>query len=87
MMSGNTESPNGSRATGLPIACTTESEMSALGAAVVARGLVEPAAPLADLATEMAPPVRAVKPGHDAGLYRDLFREYAASLPVDHDEG
>ena len=69
-------------ATGLPLACTTESEMSALGAAVLARGLVEPDAALADLARAMAPPVRAVGPGPNAELYRRLFGDYVASLPV-----
>ena len=67
---------------GLPIACTTESEMSALGAAAIARGLVEHQAPLADLARAMAPPVRLVEPGPDAALYRQLFGEYVASLPL-----
>ena len=68
-------------ATGLPLACTTESEMSALGAAILARGLVEPGVALADLARAMAPPVRAVAPGPDAELYRRLFDDYVASLP------
>jgi len=68
-------------ATGLPLACTTESAMSALGAAVVARGLVEADAALADLARAMAPATRSVEPGPNAALYQRLFSEYAATLP------
>ena len=72
-------------ATGLPLVCTTESAMSALGAAVVARGLVEPDAALADLAGAMAPPTRGVEPGPNADCYQRLFEDYVVSLPVQGD--
>jgi xylulokinase len=69
-------------ATGLPVACSTESEMSAVGAAVVARGLLEPDAALADLSRAMSPAVRVVRPGANVGLYRGMLDEYLASLPA-----
>ena len=70
-----------SDATGLPLACTTESAMSALGAAMVARGMVEPHVELSLISQEMTPPIRVFKPAQDADLYRQLFGEYVAALP------
>jgi len=67
--------------TGLPLVCTTESEMSALGAAVVARGLVETGADLAAIAESAAPTGRTVTPGPNAPLCRRLFENYLAALP------
>jgi len=69
-----------SDATGLPLACATESEMSALGAAMVARGLLEPSVELARISQEMAPPVQTFQPGPDADFYRQLFEEYLTFL-------
>ena len=69
---------------GVPVACATESEMSALGAAMIARGLIESDADLARLSQEMTPPVRAFEPGPNVDLYRQLFDEYVASLPQVH---
>ena len=70
-----------SDATGLPVDCTTESSTSALGAAIIARGLLEPGASLADISREMVPPTRRFSPGADAELYRGMFLEYTKSLP------
>jgi len=68
-------------ATGLPLACITEGEVSALGAAVLARALVDDSQELAALSETMKPEERLFSPGPDKDLYRDMFREYLASLP------
>ena len=68
--------------TALPLVCSTESEMSAFGAAMIARGLIETDADLADLAERVVPPSRAVMPGKDAPLYQQLFEKYLAALPT-----
>jgi xylulokinase len=67
--------------TRLPVSCTQHSEMSALGAAVIARGLVEPA-PLRELSEAMTPPVRSVSPGPGATFYTKLLQEHVDSLPL-----
>jgi erythritol kinase len=67
--------------TGLPLACAARSEMSALGAAVIARALLEPGADPAALAEQMAAPFRVVGPSEHATLYQEILREYLAALP------
>ena len=67
--------------TGLPISCAAEAETSALGAAVVARSMVEADSDLAALSEEMSPAVRVVTPGPDARTYRRIFDQYLAELP------
>ena len=69
-------------ATGTPVDCCAETDTSAFGAAVLARGLVEPDAGLDELARQMAPDVRPFEPGPHSALYRELAAEYAASLPT-----
>jgi len=61
---------------GRPVACVTEPAVSALGAAVVARSLVEPHEALAALAARLAPQCRIVEPGAHAPLYQRLLEEY-----------
>jgi xylulokinase len=68
--------------TGLPLACLTASEGSLLGAAIIARGLLEPRSSLAELAEAMVPPARRVEPGANALFYQKRFKEYLRSLPV-----
>ncbi len=68
--------------TGLQVDCTSESAMSAHGAAVLARKLAEPDANLAELSRRMAPAVRNVTPDEHQDPYRKLAREYVASLPA-----
>ena len=68
--------------TALPLVCSTESEMSAFGAATIARGLIETDTDLADLAARAAPPSRTVMPGKDVALYQRLFEKYLAVLPA-----
>lgn len=49
--------------TGLPLVCSGPMGSSTLGAAILARGLIEPHISLATLAREMTPPTRRVQPG------------------------
>jgi len=62
--------------TGRPVACVTEPAVSALGAATIARALVEPMISLADLARSLAPTTRTVEPGANEPLYRELLQAY-----------
>ena len=62
--------------TGCPVACLQESSISAFGAGVAARALVEPKTGLAELARELAPASRTVEPGEDAEFYAGLLRQY-----------
>lgn len=69
--------------TALPLACAGSRASSTLGAAIIARGLCEPAAPLAKLAEEMAPAASYVEPEAAASsLYQAHYEEYLRSLPV-----
>lgn len=69
--------------TGLPVACATESETGALGAAMLARGLLEPQRSLAEISADMTPPLRLLEPGPNAALYQGMFAQYVAELPPD----
>jgi xylulokinase len=66
--------------TGLPVDGVTQPETSAIGAAVLARAIVEPGTMLADLAQAMKPAVRRVAPGPGREVGRRLFEEYLASF-------
>jgi xylulokinase len=71
--------------TGLPLACGADASAgSALGAAIIARGLIEPGATLAGLAEVMTPPSRPVDPGRDALFYQEQYGQYRHSLPLLH---
>lgn len=67
--------------TGLPVSCVTESAMSAVGAAMIARGLVEPRTALDEIAAETAPPARHVTPRPNAEPYPKMLNLYLASIP------
>ncbi len=67
---------------GLPLHCLTGSDATTLGAAILARGLLEPQACLATIAKEMRPPARVVTPGPNAPFYQQEFRRYLDSLPL-----
>jgi xylulokinase len=69
--------------TGLPVGCSGTGASSLLGAAILARGLIEPRKSLAALADDMVPRARQVRPGSDAALYAARFAEYLASLPLE----
>ena len=65
---------------GLPVACSPERDTSALGAVVVARGLIEPGASLAALSRSMTPTPRTVEPGDTAPLYRQMLNEFVKAV-------
>ncbi len=67
--------------TDLPVMCASYSGASALGAAVMAAGILEPEKPLQSIAERMATPVREVLPGANREIYRKLRQEYLAALP------
>ena len=66
--------------TGRPVACIQETAISAFGAAVVARAMVEPEPGLGELARRLAPESRIVRPGGDASLYQRLFQRYTRAF-------
>ena len=67
--------------TELPLACARSRASSSLGAAIIARGLCEPASPLAKLAEEMVPAASHVEPAAEAvSIYRTQFEAYLGSL-------
>jgi sugar (pentulose or hexulose) kinase len=67
--------------TGLPVVCAGPYGASPLGAAILARGLLEPTASLADLAKEMAPELRRIEVGPAAPMYDEQFTHYLRSQP------
>ncbi len=67
--------------TRLPLSCGSGAG-SPLGAAIIARGLVEPATPLQVLAQEMAPVGQPVEIGPEAAFYREEFSNYLRSLSL-----
>jgi|ETNmetMinimDraft_26_1059896.scaffolds.fasta_scaffold19926_2 xylulokinase len=69
--------------TGMPVAPKSQMDTAALGAAMIARGLIEPEASLADLSEAMARPSRMVLPGAETSLYSEMLKEYLASLPAE----
>ncbi|MGD9127678.1 MAG: FGGY-family carbohydrate kinase [Planctomycetia bacterium] len=61
------------------VTCVERSEVSSLGAAMIARSLVE-TGPLADLAKSLVPDYRTVVPDTNRDTYQDLFRQYVAAF-------
>jgi len=59
-----------------PVVCMDHAAPSALGAAVIARALVEPGEGLASLARRLAPQGRTLEPGPDAVTYMRLLQKY-----------
>jgi xylulokinase len=62
--------------TGRPVAAVTEPAVSALGAAVLARALVEPGQELRELAEKLASASRRFSPGPDAPAYQRLLGQF-----------
>jgi xylulokinase len=62
--------------TRLPVCCVETADISALGAAMLARSLVEPGAGLGEITRQWTPPRRTVAPSEQAAAYRDLYEEY-----------
>jgi sugar (pentulose or hexulose) kinase len=67
---------------GVPLQCFETGESSLLGAAILARGLLEPAEPLATLAEAMSPTPFQIEPGAEASCYQERYQQYARSLPL-----
>ena len=68
--------------TALPLRCFAGTEASLIGAAILARGLLDPGRALDQVATTMMPGSRQVEPGPNSPFYQEQFRQYLASLPV-----
>jgi len=66
--------------TGRPVACPAQPEISAFGAAILARAMLEPDAPLEQLADTMSPPTRVLEPGPNAPAYTPLLTKYVDSV-------
>jgi len=69
---------------GMPITCVETPDVSALGAAMIARGLRSPGS-LADVVRRWSPSGRLVEPGQQRGVYAALLEEYLMEFgpPVD----
>ncbi|HSW44323.1 MAG TPA: FGGY-family carbohydrate kinase [Phycisphaerae bacterium] len=69
--------------TGRPVVCPAQPEISAFGAAVLARAMLEPDTPLEQLAEAMSPPTRVLEPGPAAAAaYQPLLREYVQRVSL-----
>lgn len=66
--------------TGQPVAAVSEPAVSAFGAALLARAMVDPDAGLAHLAEHLALPRQTFLPGVHATLYHELLEQYLAGL-------
>lgn len=66
--------------TGRPVACPTETEISAFGAAILARSIADRRATIADLCRQMIGGIREVQPSDDSVAYETLVRDYAAAI-------
>jgi len=66
---------------GVPLTRVSYRDTSLLGAAILARGLVEPELPLADLADQMRQASCDICPSVNASLYHEQYRHYVESLP------
>jgi len=68
--------------TGLPLRCFAGSDASLIGAAILARGLLEPGQSLAALAGQMTSAASEVMPGPNARFYQQQYERYLKSLPL-----
>jgi len=66
----------------LPVDCASEADVSALGAAIIARALTAPGTDLAELSAGMCPETRSFEPSQNVALYREMLERYVASLPT-----
>jgi len=70
--------------TQVPLSCAGSRASSTLGAAIIARGLCEPALPLSRIAEEMTPAGEPIEPdAHAAGIYQERFKDYLRGLPLE----
>jgi sugar (pentulose or hexulose) kinase len=68
--------------TGRPVAAVTEPAVSALGAAILARAMVEPDRGLRESAEALASASRKFAPGPHARAYDALLRRFLAETPL-----
>ena len=73
--------------TGIPVGCRSQTEGSLIGAAILARGLVESQRSLSELAAEMVPGTQKIEPGSRHRFYQDCYRDYLDSLRVIDEKG
>jgi len=66
--------------TGRPVTCPLETEISAFGAAILARAVWEPHAIMEDLYSSMAGQTRVISPGEASLIYRDIVQSYIEDL-------
>ena len=66
--------------TNRPVTCLDQPEMSAFGAATIARSLVEPDIPLHDLASKLAPSHATISPSNNTDQYKNLLNQYLAAF-------
>jgi sugar (pentulose or hexulose) kinase len=66
--------------TRLPVHCVETPDISALGAAMIGRSLVEPGVKLDEIARQWTPPRRTVTPSEHAAVYENLYEEYLSIL-------
>ncbi len=71
--------------TGLPLRSAPGSDSSLLGAAIIARALLEPTASLAAMSQPMAPSSQLIGPGRDSAFYQEHYRQYVSELPCRKD--
>ncbi len=67
--------------TARPVTLPAQPEISAFGAAVLARAMLEEGAALAELYRSMAAPTREVRPGPAADQYAEMLARYVIALP------
>ena len=66
--------------TGCTVVCPSESEISALGASMLARAIVESDAAMETVCRAMAAPAREVRPGPAVSAYAEMLRDYVTAV-------
>lgn len=66
--------------TGCTVACPAESEISCLGASMLARGLIDTDTPMATICREITGPARELRPGPAADVYSQMLRDYVGTV-------
>jgi len=66
--------------TGRPVTCPAETEISAFGAAILARAMMERTASMADLCREMLGDAREIQPSDATTSYAKMVQEYIAAV-------
>jgi len=66
--------------TGREVICPSVTEVSAFGALILARAMIEPDVALEQLAGEMEGETRTIKPGENCRTYKQLFENYKQAV-------